>query len=107
MDVGYSFDDLVLFVRDEISEYKLSISDQTQIEDDLGVTGCDAVQLIKKFSKKFNVNINFFKYNQYFYPEPSIFNSFSEKIKPLTIGHLYRAIKVGRLDDTIIESEII
>ncbi|WP_419699072.1 DUF1493 family protein [Mucilaginibacter sp. NFX135] len=75
------------------------------IEDDLGITGDDAEELIIEFSKFFKVNIDNFRFNRYFYPEPSLFSSGEEDDKlPLTIGHLARSIILGRLDDSVIKS---
>ena len=95
------FEALVSFIRDEIGENKMNISKETLIENDLGVTGDEATELIQKFSKKFNVNINEFKYEKYFYPEPSLFNTL-HSILPLTVGDLEKSILFGKLDETVI-----
>jgi hypothetical protein len=47
MDETISFDDLILFIREEIGELKIEINNSTIIEDDLGVTGAEAESLIQ------------------------------------------------------------
>lgn len=96
-----SLKQLEVFIRDEIREYKLPISDKTLLEDDLGITGDDAVELIENFGEKFKVDISNFKFNSYFNSEPSIFIP-QKAIKSLTVGDLKKAIIQGRLDDGVI-----
>lgn len=98
------FEELVLFIRNEIGENKMNISKETLIENDLGITGDDAVELIKKFSKKFNVSIKEFRYEKYFYPEPSLFKTITS-ISPLTVGDLEKSILFGKLDETVIANK--
>lgn len=88
--------ELVSFIREETGEFKMDISVSTQIEDDLGVTGGEGVELIIKFAKRFNVDITSFEFDQYFHPEPNLFNT-RRTIKPLTIGQLESAIEHKRL----------
>lgn len=95
------FQELILFVRDQIREYKQSITRETLIEDDLGVTGDDAEELLVSFSAKFKVDISEFNFGKYFNDEPTAF-SFPRKLLPFTVGHLEKAIVAGRLDDEII-----
>jgi len=105
MEQKISFDDLVLFVREEIGEFKIEINESSLIEDDLGVTGADAESLIKNYGQKFNVNIENFRFDKYFYSESGWF-IWSKKSKcPLTIGDLYRGIGNKVLDDSIIQSQ--
>ena len=100
-DVFFS---LVAFVREQINEFNYSITRETLIEDDLGITGDDAEELILAFSKKYNVNIDSFQFSKYFFDEPGVFNLQRKKISPLNLGHLEKAIKAGRLDEEIINS---
>ncbi len=92
---------LISFVGEEIGVDSITISEDSLIENDLGVTGGDAVQLIKDYSRKFGVDIRNFEYSKYFYPEPSIFAT-HKGIKPLTIGDLVKGIELGKLDDSVI-----
>lgn len=98
---GKDFAKLVLFVRDQIREHKKDITRETSIENDLGVTGEDASELLQSFGDKFSVDISRFEFGKYFNEEPNIFTEI-KPVLPLTIGHLERAIIAKRLDDDII-----
>lgn len=89
-------DVLVVFVREQIREFKLSINECTRLEDDLGVTGDEAEELIAAFAKRFNVNIEEFRFEKYFYSEPSIFIS-EEPKEVFTVGNLQKGIDCGYL----------
>ena len=97
-----SFEDLVKFIREEIGDFKLEINNSTLIENDLGVTGLDAVELIKLFGKTFGVDLTNFTYEKYFYPEPSVFIWKTTTILPLTVGDLYLGLINKKLDDQLI-----
>lgn len=84
--------DLIEFIRRETGEDKKEINLSTLIEDDLGITGEDGYDLIRNFSKRFRVDISEFDYSKYFYPEPSPYLVMKDKILPLSVGDLYRAI---------------
>ncbi len=103
MEQKISFDDLVLFVREEIGEFKIEINESSLIEDDLGVTGADS--LIKNYGNKFNVNIENFRFDKYFYSESGWFIWGKKNKYPLTIGDLYKGINNKVLDDSIIQSQ--
>lgn len=94
--INKDFENFVNFLREEIGEFNLEITETTTLEDDLGVTGDEAYDLIKRFSVKYNVDISDFKASSYFYPEPS-FLSKIVPIKPLTIGDLFYSIKEKKL----------
>ena len=104
MQDGSIFENLVLFIREEIREFKKPISSDTLIEDNLGVTGDDAADLILNYGKKFNVDIGNFIFSKYFNDEPSIFSTDKRQNKMLTVGHLEKGIITGRLDEEIINS---
>lgn len=89
--------ELIRFIREEVGEFKLNISRDTSIEDDLGVTGDEAIELLQKLSRKFNFDLNNFKFSEYFYPEPPIKAGYV--VKSLTVGNIERAIELGRLDE--------
>lgn len=99
---GDTFTELASFLRDQIREYKIPITRETLLEDDLGVTGEDGDELIMNFSKKYNVDIAGFDFRKYFYDEPGIFNLENRVVKPFTVGHLEKAIMAGRLDEEVI-----
>ncbi|MFW2476864.1 MAG: DUF1493 family protein [Sediminibacterium sp.] len=96
-------DALIDFIRKQIREFKMSIDKSTQIEKDLGVTGEEAEELIHEFSKSFNVDISNFMFSKYFNDEPHLLFNGMDK-KPLTVGHLEKAIAIGKLNDTVINS---
>ena len=97
-------ENLILFIRKEIGEYKLLITADSLLEDDLGITGEDASELIIAFSKTYKVNIDNFIFSKYFYEEPNAFISQSSDISPLTVNDLKKAIIAGRLDEEVINS---
>lgn len=84
-------DVLISFIKDEIRNPEFEITADLSLEDDLGIFGDDAGEFILAFSKKFNVNIKDFNFNNYSNSEPSLFISSSKK-ELLTIGMLNSAI---------------
>jgi hypothetical protein len=98
------FAELVAFVSKQVGRDDLSITKDTSIEDDLGVTGGDANDLIIAFGKKYNVDITNFFFEKYFNDEPGVFGFRNRSIYPFTIGHLEKAIMAGRLDEEVINS---
>lgn len=94
----------------EIKEYVIEknlidadeISEETDIENDLGLTGNDAEEFIADFSEKFKVDISEFDFKSYFLAEgidfSSFFNFFSpKKRKKLRLLDLHEAVKKGKL----------
>ena len=101
--MGSSLNELIAFVRDQAGHHEITISRKTLIEDDLGVTGGDAEDLVVAFGQKFNVEISNFKFQRYFNDEPGIFN-IGRSVEPFTIGDLEKAMIAGRLDEEVINS---
>ena len=97
------FQALTLFVRDQIREYKKRITRETSIENDLGITGEEAAELLSCFSEKFKVDISKFDFKKYFNDEPNVFVE-SRSVLPFTIGHLEKAMLAKRLDEEVINS---
>lgn len=95
-------EDLILFIRKEINDYKLPITGESLLENDLGITGEDASELIVAFSKKYKVNIDNFIFSKYFNEEPNAFTAPSSDISPLTVSDLEKAIRAGSLDESTI-----
>lgn len=89
------------------------VVENAEIENDLGISGDDAMEFIIAFGKEFNVDISSFMAADYFSPEgdsilPAIIRTFTGKKHPkqkeLRIRHLERAVIAGRLDEEIIKS---
>lgn len=95
------YDQLIAFIREETGVGNMTLTLISRIEEDLGVTGGDAIDLIRKYASVFDVDINGFTYSRYFYPEPSPFVTLG-KIIPFTIGHLVDGIDTGRLNDELV-----
>jgi len=108
---------LQLFIEKERWNYKFPLTNSARLYEDLGIYGDDAVEFLIDFGKEFNVDVSNFMAADYFKGEPGvdfitpIINLFKkDKIKPvkatktLTLGHLEKAIKAGRLDEEVINS---
>lgn len=98
------FSDLVNFLKKQTGTYDVLITRHTLLEDHLGVTGDDAEDLIIAFGKRYGIDIKSFNFTKYFYDEPGVFNCQAQIIFPFSVGHLERAIHVGRLDEEVINS---
>ena len=100
------FDLLTTFVQQEILEFSFPIERSTRLEEDLGVTGDDAVELIIAYGKHFNVDVSKFLLADYFGGEGfSLMDLFSKKStrnKELTMGDLEKGILAGKLDEEIL-----
>jgi len=99
---------LITFIsmRSGVDEHEINYT--SLIEEDLGISGDDAEELVIEFSKRFKVNIEGFKFDKYFHPEPSIFDFFNRnnrKKASLTVEHLAMGITTGRLDDDVINGK--
>jgi acyl carrier protein len=101
------------FTQEEAGRDPKDITESTCLERDLGIYGDDAVEYIIAFGKTFKVDVSKFMAADYFSPEgdvilPSIFRAITgkkpQKQKELSIGHLIKALKAGRLDEEVINS---
>lgn len=104
-------EELKHFVEEKRWKYDFPLIKTTQLEDDLQITGDDAVDFILAFGKKFNVDVSNFMAAEYFEPEgdnifPAIIRLFKgekkRKLKVLTLGHLERAILHKKLNEEVI-----
>lgn len=93
-------------LESRVGKIKHPISHETRIEEDIKIAGDDAYEFIADFGKKFNIDVTQFKFSEYFSEEGFSFFASSKKAasRELTIGHLLSAIRVGKLDDTVIEN---
>jgi hypothetical protein len=85
-----------------------AISLQTSVNFDLGCNGADAEHLMEALNEQFT--IDFIDYDAYRYFQPEGYDVFLKRRAkgrgdklPLTIGMLYRAIKVQRWDTRELE----
>lgn len=104
------FNKLKAFVVKQAGVNNEEVIPEAKIEDDLGVTGDDAVDLLIAYGKTFNVDMTKFMAADYFDGEgdsvlPAILRIFTRKKKKvnkvLTIAHLEKGIIAGRLDEEI------
>jgi hypothetical protein len=105
---------LQIFIEKERWRYKFPLTNDVRLYEDLGIYGDDAVDFIVAFGKEFNVDVSNFLAADYFKGEgidiiTPILNLFKSKHlivnkKSLTLGHLEKSIKAGRLDEEIINS---
>jgi acyl carrier protein len=88
------------------------IDKATRIQEDLGVSGDDAVEFILAYSKEFNVDVTNFMAADYFEAEGGLriwsllkdLLGFNKQGKTLTVGHLEKGIYAGKLDEGIINA---
>lgn len=81
-----------------------SMTRETRIEEDLGITGTDALELIIAFAKEFKVDVSKFMAAEYFEPEGMnlLMPHTVPNKKILILGDLEKAAIAGKLDETII-----
>ncbi|GKS85740.1 DUF1493 family protein [Acidovorax sp. SUPP1855] len=106
------------FVREESGIFPdKKINPSTTIEDDLHITGDDAVEFMEKFFDRFNVDYQEFNFQRYFngegfnpfklllLPFPSFRRKFQKEAEkvPLTLGMLAKAVELKKWDAEKIE----
>ncbi|OMG71252.1 DUF1493 family protein [Burkholderia ubonensis] len=108
---------LEVFAREELGRPlfggQLKLEPSSRLEDDLGLTGLDAVEFIDKWATTFGVQTDGFPYDSNFGPEgqellSSFLGLFSKKYQrpervPLTLGMLAEVMTTGRWDTEVIE----
>lgn len=104
------------FARKESGIFpRKKINQSTTIEDDLDITGDDAIDFMGKFFDKFEVDYQGFFFDRYFTEEGLNpfkifllpFPSFRKKMKkvPITLGMLAKAVELKRWDAEKIEGK--
>ncbi|HVE09846.1 MAG TPA: DUF1493 family protein [Paraburkholderia sp.] len=93
---------------------QLTLQPHTSLEDDLGVTGLDAVEFIDKWAQTFSIEARDFPYSRYFRPEgqqllSGLLGLVSKRYcrpapMPLTLGMLAEAMRRGRWNTAEVES---
>ncbi|PMS35421.1 uncharacterized protein DUF1493 [Trinickia symbiotica] len=113
-----TWDRLEAFAREELGRPlfggRLNLQPASRLEDDLGLTGLDAVEFIDRWAATFNVQAQGFPYRRYFSPEgqqllSSFLGLFSKRFRrpalvPLTLGMLADAMRRGKWDTDEIEA---
>ncbi|MBN3856335.1 DUF1493 family protein [Paraburkholderia sp. Ac-20340] len=109
---------LEAFAREELGRPlfgRLEIKPESRIEEDLRLTGVDAVEFIDKWAEKFNIHApNGFPYDRYFGADSldiirAVAGIFSRKFRdaplvPITLGMLAEAMRRGEWDTAEIEA---
>ncbi|WP_306716374.1 DUF1493 family protein [Burkholderia dolosa] len=109
---------LEAFAREELGRPifggALKLTPDSRLEEDLRVTGVDAVEFIDKWAEKFGVAAQGFPYSRYFGPDSwdvvrSVLGIFSNQYRdpplvPLTLGMLAEAMRRGHWDTAEIEA---
>ncbi|NAW50018.1 DUF1493 family protein [Elizabethkingia argentiflava] len=97
--------DLKAFICKCLMIEKDKISQDTSVNQDLGLYGEEAFEFILDFSKSFNVDISHFEFHKYFKPEMDAITGFigwkaglEKKRLPLFVSDLEEAIKKGVLN---------
>lgn len=99
------FEKIKQFAAKQASISNKNLNRQTRVEQDLGVTGDDAIEFIIAFGKEFNVDISRFKFENHFRPEGidvigiigTLFGKKKITKRHLTLGNLEEAVIVGIL----------
>lgn len=112
-----AWNSLEAFAREELGRPifgKLNLTPSTRLEEDLGLTGVDAIEFIDKWAETFSIECDHFPYARYFGPESfdlirSVLGLFSKRFRlepeaPITLGMLALATRLGRWDTAEIES---
>ena len=112
-----TWEKLAAFTREELGRPlfggELRLEPSSRLEQDLGVTGADAVEYIDKWAETFRVQAEGFPYDRYFGPEgqellTGLLALFSTRFRkpprvPLTVGMLEEVMRLGRWDMETIE----
>lgn len=101
---------LVIFLKGQTGIRAKNITREKRLEEDLGITGDDAVELIDAFCKKYNVECNIELY-EYITPENagltyniSLFICKLRGIKPI---RKTKSINIGDLENAILNKKFI
>lgn len=106
------FEKIKMFVEKQRWKYDFPLTKETRLEEDLNIYGDDSVDFLIAFGTEFNVDVSKFMAADYFSGEGwdlgDIIRFITGRKKPekkiLTLGHLEKAIKAGRLDEEIINT---
>ncbi|PTB20451.1 acyl carrier protein [Trinickia symbiotica] len=113
-----TWNQLEAFARKELGRPlfggQLKLTPDSRLEEDLRLTGVDAVEFIDKWAETFGIEAQGFPYNRYFGPDSldvikSVLGLFSKRFRDpplvsLTLGMLAEAMRRGRWNTTEIEA---
>jgi hypothetical protein len=110
-----NFDILKKFIVKQSGVNDYEVIPDARLYEDLGVYGDDAFELLINYGEQFNVDLSKFMAADYFRGEGDVIlpalirfllNRPKPKYKTLTVSHLEKGIVAGRLDETVIWSDI-
>lgn len=106
----FIWEKLKTFIVDEAGVHEDEVTREASIEEDLGITGDDAVDFMIAYGKTFVVDVTQFMAADYFngegyeiLPFLKMFNGITQQPnKIVTVAHLEKGILAGRLDENVI-----
>ena len=82
------------FIQDATGTQDLTLTPATSLEEDLGVTGDDAVRLLQDLAARYHLDLTHLRFDKYFHPEPFIGVTY-RVVAPFTVGDILRAVEHG------------
>jgi acyl carrier protein len=98
------FECIQAFIVNQVGVDEAEVTRDTSLQNDLGIYGGDATDFFISFGKEFSVDVSEFMAADYFKADGLNIFSIEKKKKPLTVGHLEKAVIAGRLDEETINS---
>jgi hypothetical protein len=82
------------FIQDATGTQDLALTPATRLEEDLGVTGNDAVRLLQDLAARYHVDLAHLRWDRHFHPEPSLGVTY-RTVEPFTVGDILQAVAHG------------
>jgi acyl carrier protein len=100
------FEKIKSFVEKARWKYNFPLTRETKLTQNLRIAGKDGVDFIVAFGKEFKVDVSEFMAADYFEPEGMnwLIPKSGKVTKDLTLGHLEKAVKAGKLNESVINS---
>ena len=86
--------EVMAFIQTETGTQDLVLTSATSIEEDLGVTGDDAVSLLQALAVRYHLDLHHIRWDKYFHPEPGWGVSY-RAVEPFTVGDILQAVEHG------------
>jgi len=93
---------IISLIEKQMGRYRKPITREACLEQDLGMTGDDAVEFLLDYGKQFSVDMTKLDIKKYFMPEGDVFGISPHKEKELTVGDLEKGIIAKKLNDEMI-----